>query len=732
MTLRQKTLLIIGGTLAGLLALVYFASRATLLNEFLRLENDLTSQNVERAVNALNTEITAFHRFNEDWAFWDDSYQFIQDGNELYRTSNLNDGTLQTLQVNVVYYIQKDGTIVFSTGFDLDAGTAAPLPAGFEDYLTADAPLRNLPELRDSVSGILLLPDGRPIIVVSHNILDGERKGPAEGTLIWGRFLDESVIAALGESTRLTLNIYPLNNPETPADVQAIETILTESQDAPLIRTLSDERIAGYTLLHDIYGNPALILRIDMPRRVFQQGQTSIAYFTMALLFTGLVFGIVVALLLQQFVLSRLERLSASVSTIGIQGSAAAQVEVEGSDELAHLARRINEMLNALHTSQQQSRDNAERLRLVVTGAPITLFALNLKGEFTLFEGQKAGLFDIPPAEIIGRSIYDDSVVKLLPEGVTGFERAKAGETFKTTLRLNKLYFEVWCAPLKTGDDTLIGVIGVATDITEQFNARKELKKAKEAAESANVAKSSFLANMSHELRTPLNAILGYTELITEVCEEENFTEILPDLHKIETAGTHLLGLINAVLDLSKIEAGKMELFLENIELQMLLREVEDTMHPLVERNKNVMLIDCPPDIGTFYADMVKVRQILLNLLNNACKFTTEGTVTLSVRREPNADPEQIIFRIADTGIGMSEEQVAHLFQDFSQGDTSTTRKYGGTGLGLSISRRFCRLMGGDIQVQSTPGEGTVFTVILPAVVTLRPTAEFPAIAQTS
>jgi PAS domain S-box-containing protein len=728
MTLRQKTLLIIGVTIAGLLALVYFASRATLLNEFIRLENDLTSQNVERAVNALNAEIAAFNRSNEDWAFWDDTYQYIQDSNEIYRTSNLTESTMETLGVNVAYYVQNDGTVIFSSGFGLNQDDPAAIPAGFADHLAADAPLRHHPELRDGTQGILLLPD-RPMLVVSHNILTGEREGPVHGTLIWGRVLDEALIAALGDSTRLDLNIYRIDPTATLPDLGEVQAAVIEAgEGTPVIRTLSDERIAGYALLKDIYGNPALILRIDMPRSVFQQGQTSITYFAVLLLLAGLVFGVVVALLLQQFVLSRLERLSASVSAVGTQGNTAAQIEVEGSDELTHLAQRINTMLKALHTTQQLSRENAERLRLVVTGAPITLFALNLQGEFTLFEGQKADLFGVAPSDIIGRSIYDDVLVRLMPNGAAGFERIMAGETIKTMLRVNYLYFEVWGAPLRRADGEMIGIIGVSTDVTEQIAAQKALKQAKDAAEAANLAKSSFLANMSHELRTPLNAILGYTELITEVCEEENFAEILPDLHKIETAGTHLLGLINAVLDLSKIEAGKMDLFLEEIDLQLLAQEVEGTLHPLAEQNGNALRIDYPSDIGTLYADPVKMRQVLLNLLNNACKFTSDGTITLAIRREQAADKEWVTFRVIDTGIGMTPEQIAHLFQDFSQGDTSTTRKYGGTGLGLSISRRFCRLMGGDIQVQSTPGAGSVFTVILPATVVPTATSEFPAI----
>lgn len=725
MTLRQKTLFIIAGTLIGLLLLVYAASRATLLNEFIRLENDLTVQNVKRAVNALNEQFTAFQRSNQDWAYWNDTYQFIQDNNATYRSANLVEGTWGTLDVNVVYYIQNDDTVLFKVGYDLEQAQFTDIPAGFAAHLAADAPLRHHPELEDGTLGILLLPDN-PMMVVAHNILTGDLEGPSYGTLIWGRFLNETVIAALSDATRLNLAFYRLDAAALPSDVQAVQPTLIAGDGTPITHVLNEERIAGYALLRDIYGSPALILRIETPRSVFQQGQTSITYFALALLFSGLVFSIVVALLLQQFVLSRLERLSASVSAIGIQGSTAAQVNVEGSDEITRLAQRINEMLRALNTTQKLSQEQTERLRVVVTAAPITLFALNRQGMFTLFEGQKAELFGIPPKEVLGRSIYDGWIMRLLPEGAAGFERAMAGETVRALLRINQAYFEVTSAPLSAADGTLAGVIGVANDVTQLVSAQKDLKHAKEIAEAASLAKSSFLANMSHELRTPLNAILGYTDLITEVCQEENFQEVLPDLQKISTAGTHLLSLINAVLDLSKIEAGKMQLALETIELPALAQEIEDTVQPLAERNQNRLRVVVPETIGTLHADPTKVRQILLNLLNNACKFTSAGTVSLHIERQSQPEKDWVLFRVADTGIGMTDDQMAHLFQDFSQADSSTTRKYGGTGLGLAISRRFARLMGGDITVQSTLHQGSVFTVILPAVVVPTSTAEMP------
>jgi signal transduction histidine kinase len=235
--------------------------------------------------------------------------------------------------------------------------------------------------------------------------------------------------------------------------------------------------------------------------------------------------------------------------------------------------------------------------------------------------------------------------------------------------------------------------------------------------EVANRHKSAFLANMSHELRTPLNAIIGYSEMLQEEAQDLGQPGLIPDLGKINTAGKHLLELINAVLDLSKIEAGKMEVYLERFAVPAVVEEVGAIVTPLAERRDNALVISCAPEVGQMRADQTKVRQALFNLLSNACKFTEGGTVSLGVRREwvPERSAHEIVFEVRDTGIGMSEEQMGRLFQDFSQADASTAKKYGGTGLGLALSRRLCRMMGGDIAVTSEPGRGSTFTVRLPA-----------------
>lgn len=254
--------------------------------------------------------------------------------------------------------------------------------------------------------------------------------------------------------------------------------------------------------------------------------------------------------------------------------------------------------------------------------------------------------------------------------------------------------------------------------------ARLAAEQARREAEAASQAKSTFLAKMSHELRTPLNAILGYSDMIREEAEELNYEDILPDLHKIQTAGKHLLGIISNILDISKIEAAKIDLHLSEFAVTDLIAEVVMTIQPLVHSEDNLLVVEEAKNLGSLQTDRHKLTQILLNLLNNATKFTSHGTITFTINRQTISSMSKesgqkrenawLFFQVADTGIGIPQEQMNLIFEAFTQADNSSTRRYEGTGLGLTISEHFCRALGGNISLTSELGKGSIFTVQLP------------------
>ena len=388
----------------------------------------------------------------------------------------------------------------------------------------------------------------------------------------------------------------------------------------------------------------------------------------------------------------------------------------------------LEQRASALTRSEEQLRHQTDMLQSVLHSMGDGVVVAGGDGKVSLFNTMAEEIFHLDP-RVDSTLDFQHGQRFLLPDMHTPYapdqlptSRAIRGESVDSA----ELYLpaadgraEVWLSanarPLRDASGQSSSAVVVFRDITEQKRVEGALVRARDAAEAASRAKSAFLANMSHELRTPLNAIIGYSELLEETAGDNGHSDYVTDLRKVQSAGRHLLSLINDVLDLSKIEAGRMEISVEEFDVAAAVQELLGTFRPLAEDKHNQLSLQVDPAIGAMRSDLTKVRQVLFNLVSNANKFTENGTVVVGARRESPAGIDWIEFTVRDTGIGIAPGQAEHLFQDFRQADASTTRKYGGTGLGLAISRRYCQMLEGSIALASTPGEGSTFTVRLPA-----------------
>ena len=378
---------------------------------------------------------------------------------------------------------------------------------------------------------------------------------------------------------------------------------------------------------------------------------------------------------------------------------------------------------------------NAQREAVLDAASRISIIAADRQGKITLFNRGAERMLGYSAKEVLGkRTPLDFHLAEEIKarweklDGIKG-ESADGIDLFLHYARHQVSEEDEWTYVRKDGtsvpvsmsvtgiytsEKELTGFLCAAMDITQRKRQEESLREAMKAAESANRTKSTFLANMSHELRTPLNAIIGYSEMLEEEAQDLELESFVADLRKIRAAGKHLLALINDVLDLSKIEAGKAELFIEPFPIEGMIRDVMATIAPLIEKKANRLDLRLAERLGDLTADLTRTRQVLFNLLSNAAKFTEKGTITLEVFPESAPAGEMVVFKVRDTGIGMTGEQLSRIFEPFVQADATTTRQFGGTGLGLAISRTFCRMMGGEMTVESELGKGSTFTVVLP------------------
>ncbi len=593
MTLRRKTLLIIAGTFYGVIILLFFISRNILLESYSDLERQSTQRDVERVLTAYSQVLSSLDTTTSDWAAWDDTYAFIADPGEEYIRSNLTNSTFIELQLNLILYADSAGQIVFSKAFDLEDEEEMPVPPSISAYLAEHDFLVAHQNKESGYTGTIALAEG-PMIISSHPILTSEDEGPVRGALIMGRYLDETTVGGLAEITLLSLTIHKFSDPQLPPDFSA--ALASISAASPIfIQPLSEQSIAGYTVIEDISKRPALMLRVDAPRDIYQQGQSAISYLILTIVGVSLAFGLVTILLLEKQVLSRLSYLSRNVQDIGTSGKLNARVSVPGSDELSRLGATINGMLAALEQSETELRQ--------------------------LFENEKQ----------------------------------------------------------------------LRQELEAEINKRVEFTRA-----------------LVHELKTPITPVLASSELLLE--EVKRSGPMWELAHNISQGAYNLNQRIDELLDLARGEVGMLHLNLESVDSGRLLRSIVDSVKPLARKNRHILKAELPSSLPVIQADKDRLRQVVLNLLNNAFKFTPAGgSITVKARKNGT----YLVVEVMDTGRGISQEEQEKLFEPYQQLERERAR-LAGLGLGLSLSKKLVELHGGQIWVQSEKDKGSTFGFSLP------------------
>jgi PAS domain S-box-containing protein len=689
-------------------------SRLFLVQRFAYFEEERMADSVERAEIALQEEIVQLDKIATDNAVFDETYRFMGQPSEDYLRANFGSGGTGTLareNYQALAFLDTASKTVAAKGYDPAKGLDVEIPASLTGHFTKKDKLVALPLAGAPVTGIVLVKDG-PMLVSARPILTSESKGPVRGVLLMGSYLKRQDLDRIERKTHLSLSIGRLDDTRLAPDFAFARRHLA-SGAAVFVNPLDGNTIAGYALFRDIYGKPAFLIKAQMARTIYRQGQLTLLYLAGALAIGGFVFGVVMELLLDRLLVSRLRLLDAGVMRIAESGDLGARVACEGNDELARFSDAINRMLDSLQLSQTEKQQAEERYRIFMDNSPLIAAIKD--------EASRYVYINEPYGRILKRSI--EQTRGLHTSNLFGPETAQEIEQhdrevfecghsrqFEERIATPDGMERTWLAfrfPLPaTGSQRLIGML--ALDISARKKAEEDLNAAKELAESAALVKSQFLANISHEIRTPMNGIIGLTELAlaAELNAEQRETISL-----IKFSAESLLGIVNDVLDFSKLEAGKLALDPIAFDLRELLAECAGLLQVLAERKGLRLVLDLTTDVPRHVVgDPMRLRQILLNLLSNAVKFTPAGEVRLAATVQARQGLAiNVRFTVSDTGVGIPKDKQQLIFERFSQADASTTRKFGGTGLGLAISSRLVAMMNGQIWVESRLGEGSRF-----------------------
>ena len=678
------------------------------LSNFLELEQADTLENVERVQNAVATEQGYLDYIVQDWACWDDTYQFIEDTNQEYINVDLQNQTLAGINVNVMIFVNSSGDVVYVKSVDTRTAEEKPVPQELLAMIEDGSLLTKGED--DSISGFVLL-DEDPMFIACHPILTTKYEGPSRGTLIFGRYFDDSLLDSFKKVTRSSLLMYRTDE-EMPPDFQMKIQNVSQNPDRIVVEPLNETKIAGYFGLKDIKGQLVLLIRADFPRELYSHGERTLNYMYFFLLLTGLMTGVGVKFVLDKLFISRLVEIDDFVTKVRSEKDLSKRLSLEDNDELYRLSREINGMLNEIYLVEQELKAQEREKKVLLDSLNELVVFVNPEAKIIWANKSALEHMEMNLEMAMGTSLKTAPgltgplVEYLHPEQIFITGEKKSGEFLAKD---GRVWF-VQAIPVPDEQGKIIGILQTCRDITERKEAERLLHE-KQLAEVANRTKSEFLANMSHELRTPLNSIIGFSDLLYEKVYGELNERQVKAVGNISRSGKHLLSLINDILDLSKVEAGKLELDYKEFELAGKLNTIKNLLSPIADRKNIKIEIDVDRDFTTICADEARFVQIMYNLVDNAIKFSYDnGLVKIGAKKKG----DMVEITVKDNGIGIKVEDQNKLFKPFSQVDSFSSKKFQGTGLGLSLVKQIVNLHGGYVWFSSKIGQGSTFAFTIP------------------
>ncbi len=715
-SLRRKTLLIIGITMLGLVGGLFVLSRIVLMRGFAKLEEDFAGRDIARASSALANELNTLDQTTSEYATWDLTYEYARGLRPSYVKTEFPAPTFQELKISFVVILDAHGRKLFSRGFDLTRGGEMHVPAGLDDHLKPGSLLLNLKDPHSKVAGLLDLPGG-PALVDSRPILASDASGPIAGTMIMGHLLDAAEIQHLADLTLMPVEAQTLSSSALSPDFRAAAAAI--SHGAPnFIRPLDSQSLAAYQVLDDIYGRPALLIRVLLPRTIYEQGQTSLVQFLLLLVAAGFVFGAVTLYLLERVVISRIANLTENITQIGASGDLSARLDVPGQDELAFLGVAINGMLEDLEKSQIERHQGRARLAVMIERMPAVLWTTDKELRYTSSMGAGLDSLGVKSGGLTGKTLaeYFETNDPQHPS-INAHWRALAGESLTYELHWQKRIFESHVRPMRGTDGEISGVIGVALDITDRKSLADQLRQSQKLQ-----AVGELAGGVAHDFNNLLMVVKGHAEMLLDRLPGSAADRQSParqNVEQIQQAAERAAGLTRQLLAFSRMQV---------LQPRVLdLNEVVAGMIQMVSRviGANIELAFLPgANLGRVKADPSQIEQVALNLVVNARDAMPDGgrltieTSNVHLDRDyatehAVVDPgHYVMLTVSDSGIGMDAATQARIFEPFF-----TTKSQGrGTGLGLATVYGVVKQSGGYVWVYSEVGHGTTFKVYLPMV----------------